>query len=194
MKSLNRVRLCDPMDCCLPGSSLHGILQARVLEWVAIAFCIRCCLEIFVVLPLLSQATKTDPRPLKQVCLFSVAAPGMEAWLGHWSGRTHGGGQGCAPLPLPRTHSQPQDGQLTFSRPMPLAALRALEIQVPVRAAGRREAAGGALGAQGQGRAVSRAALQAQSWERPHDRLCGETAWLASRENHGPRGPLGARL
>ena len=30
--------LCDPMDCSLPGSSLHGILQARVLEWVAIAF------------------------------------------------------------------------------------------------------------------------------------------------------------
>ena len=29
---------CDPMDCSLPGSSLHGILQARVLEWVAIAF------------------------------------------------------------------------------------------------------------------------------------------------------------
>ena len=28
--------LCDPMDCRLPGSSLHGILQARVLEWVAI--------------------------------------------------------------------------------------------------------------------------------------------------------------
>ena len=30
--------LWDPMDCSLPGSSLHGILQARVLEWVAIAF------------------------------------------------------------------------------------------------------------------------------------------------------------
>ena len=28
----------DPMDCSLPGSSLHGILQARVLEWGAIAF------------------------------------------------------------------------------------------------------------------------------------------------------------
>ena len=26
-----------PMDCSLPGSSVHGILQARVLEWVAIA-------------------------------------------------------------------------------------------------------------------------------------------------------------
>ena len=28
----------DPMDCSLPGSSIHGILQARVLEWGAIAF------------------------------------------------------------------------------------------------------------------------------------------------------------
>ena len=30
--------LWDPMDCSLPGSSAHGIFQARVLEWVAIAF------------------------------------------------------------------------------------------------------------------------------------------------------------
>ena len=30
--------LCNPMDCSLPGSSLHGILQARVLKWVAISF------------------------------------------------------------------------------------------------------------------------------------------------------------
>ena len=30
--------LCDPMDCSLPGSSILGILQARVLEWGAIAF------------------------------------------------------------------------------------------------------------------------------------------------------------
>ena len=30
--------LSDPMDCSLPGSSDHGIFQARVLEWVAIAF------------------------------------------------------------------------------------------------------------------------------------------------------------
>ena len=28
----------DPMDCSLPGSFVHGIFQARVLEWVAIAF------------------------------------------------------------------------------------------------------------------------------------------------------------
>ena len=30
----------NPVDCSLPGSSIHGIFQARVLEWVAIAFSI----------------------------------------------------------------------------------------------------------------------------------------------------------
>ena len=30
--------LCDPMNRTLPGSSVHGILQARILEWVAISF------------------------------------------------------------------------------------------------------------------------------------------------------------
>ena len=28
---------CDPMDCSPPGSSVHGIIQARILEWVAIS-------------------------------------------------------------------------------------------------------------------------------------------------------------
>ena len=30
--------LCDPVDCSPPGSSIHGILQARILEWAAISF------------------------------------------------------------------------------------------------------------------------------------------------------------
>ena len=30
--------LCDPMDCSLSGSSVHGIFQASVLEWIAISF------------------------------------------------------------------------------------------------------------------------------------------------------------
>ena len=32
------VTLCDPMGCSLPGSSVHEILKARILEWVAISF------------------------------------------------------------------------------------------------------------------------------------------------------------
>ena len=35
---LSRLTLCDPMDCSLPGSSVHGTLQARILEWVAISY------------------------------------------------------------------------------------------------------------------------------------------------------------
>ena len=33
-----RPTIFDPVDCSLPGSSVHGILQARILEWVAIPF------------------------------------------------------------------------------------------------------------------------------------------------------------
>ena len=34
----SRLTLCFPMDCSLPGSSVPGILQARILEWVTISF------------------------------------------------------------------------------------------------------------------------------------------------------------
>ena len=43
----SRLTLSDPMDCSLPGSSVHGIFQARILEWGAIAFshvCIYVCI------------------------------------------------------------------------------------------------------------------------------------------------------
>ena len=36
-ESLSHVCLCDPVDCSLSVSSVHGILQARILEWVAIS-------------------------------------------------------------------------------------------------------------------------------------------------------------
>ena len=32
------MNFCDPMNCSLPGSSAHGILQARILEWIPIPF------------------------------------------------------------------------------------------------------------------------------------------------------------
>ena len=34
---LSRVQLCDPMNCSPPGSSIHGIFQARILEWVVMS-------------------------------------------------------------------------------------------------------------------------------------------------------------
>ena len=36
LSHFSHVWLCEPMDCSLPGSSVHGILQARILEWVAV--------------------------------------------------------------------------------------------------------------------------------------------------------------
>ena len=51
----------DPMDCSLPGSSVHGIFQARVLEWGAIAF--RTSIFSFWLLLL---------RPLSHSCSFSL--------------------------------------------------------------------------------------------------------------------------
>ena len=35
---VSSVTLCDPMYCSLPGFSLHGIIPARILEWVAVSF------------------------------------------------------------------------------------------------------------------------------------------------------------
>ena len=44
--------LSDPMDCSLPGSSVHEIFQARVLEWVAIAFSIFQPSRVIILWPL----------------------------------------------------------------------------------------------------------------------------------------------
>ena len=56
----------DPMDCSLPGSSIHGICQARALEWVAIAFSSftlvkPCQLSIWQ----WSRVSPTNPKPTK---------------------------------------------------------------------------------------------------------------------------------
>ena len=39
--------LSDPMECSLPGSSIHGIFQARVLEWGAISFSVQLFRSVF---------------------------------------------------------------------------------------------------------------------------------------------------
>ena len=40
--------LCDPMDCSPPGFTVHGILQARVLEWVAISEVYIICVVLMI--------------------------------------------------------------------------------------------------------------------------------------------------
>ena len=56
---------CDPMDCILPGSSVHGILQARILKWVAIPFS-RGIFLIQGLNPGLSPALQADSLPSEQ--------------------------------------------------------------------------------------------------------------------------------
>ena len=53
----------DPMDCSLPGSSVHGIFQARVLEWVVIAFSDRrgCHAKLFRSCPTLCDPIDSSP-------------------------------------------------------------------------------------------------------------------------------------
>ena len=74
--------LCDPMDCSLPGSSVHGILQARILEWVAMPF----------------SRGSSWPRNWTQVSriggrFFTIWATRevlviIPAWTGYWKGLT----------------------------------------------------------------------------------------------------------
>ena len=57
--------LCDPMDCSPPGSSVHGILQARILEWVAISF------------------SRRSSQPRDQTCISYVSGIGRQVCF-HW--------------------------------------------------------------------------------------------------------------
>ena len=61
--------LCDPMDCSPPGSYVHGILQARILEWVAIS----------------SSRGSSQPREQTQITYVSYIGTGGQQrmrWLG----------------------------------------------------------------------------------------------------------------
>ena len=64
----------DPMDCNLPGSSIHGSFQARVLEWGAIAFSTQVALGV--------KNMPASTEGIRDVCLIL------------WWGRSLGGGHG----------------------------------------------------------------------------------------------------
>ena len=67
----------DPMDCSLPGSSVHGIFQARVLEWGAIAFSIFPCYSDSI--PGASNYytcfSMRDSNPISRLSLFCLHLP-----------------------------------------------------------------------------------------------------------------------
>ena len=59
----SHVRLCDPIDCSPPGSSVHGILQARIQEWVAISF------------------SRGSSQPSDQTCVSYVSCFGRQVFF-----------------------------------------------------------------------------------------------------------------
>ena len=68
--------LCDFMVCSLPGSSIHGIFQARVLEWGAIAFSMTNLDSIFKS----RDITLSTKVRLVKAMVFPVVMYGCESW------------------------------------------------------------------------------------------------------------------
>ena len=110
MKSLSRVQLLpDPMACSLPGSSVHGIFQARVLEWGAIAFSINYtkafdCVDH----NKLWKIFKEMGIPVYLICLLrncmrvkeKQLEPDMEQWTGSKLGKEYAKAVYCHPAYL----------------------------------------------------------------------------------------------
>ena len=57
--------LCNPMDCCPPGSSVHGILQGRILEWIT------------------TSSSRGSPQPRDRTRIFYISCIGRRV-LYHW--------------------------------------------------------------------------------------------------------------
>ena len=89
--ALSRVWLCDPMDCSPPGSSVHGILQARILEWAAILF------------------SRGSSQPRDQTWVSSIAGRFFTIWATWDAGYSKPWlwwrPQGCMQLQTPQMHT-----------------------------------------------------------------------------------------
>ena len=66
----SHVQLCDPVDCSLLGSSVHGILQARILEWIAMLFSrVSSQLESLVSPALADSSLPPAPNGKPRICV-----------------------------------------------------------------------------------------------------------------------------
>ena len=76
--SQSRLTPCNPMDCSPPGSSVHGILQVKILEWVAIPFFRRDLPDpgikrVSLASPTLADEFFTTKPPRKPLMLFHLS-------------------------------------------------------------------------------------------------------------------------
>ena len=83
--------LCDPMDCSLSGSSVHGIFQARVLEWVAISF------------------SRGSSQPRNRTRVSCIAGRRFTVWATREAPREAQKYQSGYPYPFSRGSSQPRN-------------------------------------------------------------------------------------
>jgi len=71
--------LCDPMDCSPPGSSVHGIFQARIVEWVAISYSSRPSQPrdrthvSFIAGGFFTTEPPVKPHPSLYFCVYSIS-------------------------------------------------------------------------------------------------------------------------
>ena len=79
--------LSDPMDCSLPGSSIHGIFQARVLDWGAIAFSGRRRRQASISIPMLARSPGGGHGSPLQYSRLENIAPCMDR--GAWWATVH---------------------------------------------------------------------------------------------------------
>ena len=78
----------DLLDCSLPGSSIHGIFQARVLEWVAIAFSSHATYSLNVLIWPMTSLPHYPPCPPHTLAKFSVVFQTHQAFS-HWYSPVH---------------------------------------------------------------------------------------------------------
>ena len=91
VKSLSRPTLCDHMDCSLPGSTVHEIFQAIILEWVAISFSKRLTYSKIIPISIVSKLMKYLGINLINVVKHCVLENILESWLEQhpwlWTGK-----------------------------------------------------------------------------------------------------------
>ena len=97
---LSHVQLCDPVDCSPPGSSVHGIIPARILQWVAVSSsrgschqgsnpCLLCVLHWQVVSLLLSHSSSLLTESVTQTHTHTCTCTFFIHWfvICQWSVR-----------------------------------------------------------------------------------------------------------
>ena len=76
----SHVRLCNPLDCSLSGSSFHGILQARILEWVAVPSTWYACHRCSVASVMFNSWQPQGLQPPRLLCPWD--SPGKNTAVG----------------------------------------------------------------------------------------------------------------